>query len=678
MPKAVLAVIAAGVLAVTAAAGSVNAIAAKVKPEAAITNTTFTIDGQKPGLTYDGIGAISGGGATARLLIDYPPAQRTQILNYLFGPGGADLQILKMEIGGDAAQNDGADPSIEHVQGQIDCQSGYQWWLAEQAVARNPDIILMGLQWDAPGWIGNVWNPKDITYIIDWLNCAKSHGLHIGYIGGWNEHGYNVAWTELLRNTLDLDGYNSVQIVMADSFPGPHYQPARTFQVAQTAASDPAFKAALGAIGVHDTCGHPTNGFKCFSTPTARHLGLPIWETELGSLKGDSAAADLARAINNGYIQADVSAFIEWPMTSAMSPGLIYSNRGYIAASQPQSGYFFTNRIAWVTAQTTQFVQPGWEHVIGASGTLGQSGTYVAYESPDETNWSLVAEDAGNQKYSHDVRPERITATITGGLSTGNISVWSTNLWSSKTANWFVHEQNVPVTNGTFSYTIQPGYLVTFTSTTGQSKLSYPTLPYSPQKLPFTATPDGSNEAWDLDTQEGAYLYEPCRGGDAGRCLQQMAPQTPIFWQIPPAGTPTPYAITGALSWANYTVSAQVLFTGATDSAGLIGRYSTQASDPRNFDGYQFDLFPSGHWRLKENTWDAGEKILASGNVKGITLNHWYKLSLNMSGSKIIGSVGNDHVVSLASSAYKAGLAGVESNYSVVQFNDLKVTSDGS
>ena len=690
MPKVMLAVIAAGVLAVAATAGSMSAIAAKTsgadlsaaisaaRTLAPVTNTAFTINGQKPGLTYDGIGAISGGGATSRFLIDYPPAQRTQILNYLFGPGGADLQILKLEIGGDASQNDGADPSIEHVQGQIDCQSGDDWWLAEQAVARNPNIILMGLQWDAPGWIGSVWNPKDITYLIDWLNCAKSHGLHISYIGGWNEHGYNVAWTELLRNTLDLDGYNSVQIVMADSFPGPHYQPARTFQVASTAAADPAFKAALGAIGVHDTCGHPTNGFKCFSTPTARHLGLLIWETEVGSLKGNVAAADLARTINNGYIQADISSFVEWPMSSAMAPGLIYSDRGIVAANAPQSGYYYLNPIAWVTAQTTQFVQPGWSHIIGASGTLGQSGTYVAYESPDQTNWSLVVEDAGNAKYSTVVKPEQITATITGGLNASEVSVWATNLSSSNPATWFVHRQNVKVVNGTFTYTIQPGQLVTFTSTTGQSKLSYPTLPYKAQTLPFTTTPDGSNEAALLDTQEGAYLYEPCLGGVSGQCLEQMAPQTPIFWQIPPAGTPTPYAITGALSWSDYTVSASVLFTHANSSAGLISRYGNQAADPKNFDGYQFDLFANGHWQLRTNSWNKFETVLASGTVKGIMLNHWYKLSLNLSGDEIIGSIGTDHVVKKVSSAYKSGLAGIESSYSVVQFNRLEVTSDHS
>uniref|UniRef100_A0A8C8VMM6 Glycosyl hydrolase family 59 catalytic domain-containing protein n=1 Tax=Pelusios castaneus TaxID=367368 RepID=A0A8C8VMM6_9SAUR len=54
------------------------------------------------GLEFDGIGALSGGGATSRLLVNYPEPYRSQILDYLFLPNfGASLHILKVEIGGD-------------------------------------------------------------------------------------------------------------------------------------------------------------------------------------------------------------------------------------------------------------------------------------------------------------------------------------------------------------------------------------------------------------------------------------------------------------------------------------------------------------------------------------------------------------------------------------------------
>ena len=46
---------------------------------------------------------VGGGGGNSRPLADYPAAHQ-QIYDYLFKPGyGADLQILKVEIGGDTS-----------------------------------------------------------------------------------------------------------------------------------------------------------------------------------------------------------------------------------------------------------------------------------------------------------------------------------------------------------------------------------------------------------------------------------------------------------------------------------------------------------------------------------------------------------------------------------------------
>src|SRR5436309_11734798 len=120
---------------VLAAAG----VASGVAPAQAA--TSITIDGGSGGRTLDGGGAVSGGGGNTRLLIDYPEPQRGQILDYLFKPGyGAALQILKVEMGGDTNSTSGAEPSIEHTRGSVNCDRGYEWWLAEQAKARNPNI----------------------------------------------------------------------------------------------------------------------------------------------------------------------------------------------------------------------------------------------------------------------------------------------------------------------------------------------------------------------------------------------------------------------------------------------------------------------------------------------------------------------------------------------------------
>jgi hypothetical protein len=64
------------------------------------------------GPVLGGIGAISGGGATSRLLIDYPEPQRSQLLDMMFKPlTGAALQVLKVEIGGTGFTSDGSEAS---------------------------------------------------------------------------------------------------------------------------------------------------------------------------------------------------------------------------------------------------------------------------------------------------------------------------------------------------------------------------------------------------------------------------------------------------------------------------------------------------------------------------------------------------------------------------------------
>src|SRR5690348_10597755 len=166
--------------------------AAAIAPQARAATTTISVNGTSAGRTFGGIGAISGGGGNSRLLTDYPAAQQQQILDYLFKPGyGADLQILKVEIGGDTNSTDGSESSIEHAPGSINCGSGYEWWLMQQAKARNPNIKLYGLAWGAPGWIsgGTFFSTDAIGYLVAWLNCAKSLGLAIDYLGGWNERG---------------------------------------------------------------------------------------------------------------------------------------------------------------------------------------------------------------------------------------------------------------------------------------------------------------------------------------------------------------------------------------------------------------------------------------------------------------------------------------------------------
>jgi hypothetical protein len=636
--------------------------------------TNITIDGNRMGAYYYGIGAISGGGGNSRFLIDYPQAQQTQILDYLFEPNfGANLQLLKLEIGGDTNTSAGSEPSVEPVQGQINCNVGYEWSLAQQAEALNPSIKLYALQWGAPGWVGSsVWTTKDVSYVIDWLNCAKSHGLTISYLGGWNESGYNVTWYENMRNALNTNGYKNVQLVADDEYA------TSDWSVAPAITNSSAFSNAVAVVGAHDKCGWPTTGYTCTSTSTAKSLAQPLWDSELGKLDantyGDSGgSAILVRSINNSYIQAGVTGLLEWPLIDSDPSSLPYQNRGLVTADEPWSGQYSVNQLTWATAQTTQFVPQGWHHVNGANQPLGTTGTYNTYESPNKTGWTMVAENTGTSA-TQTVVAQNIKVKVEGGLPTTPVHVWETNLASSNPSDWFVQDTDVQPTNGVFSYTIPAGYVVTFSTEYGH-KGAVASIPSSaPTSLPYVASKDASDEPNYFAAQEGAFEYVTCQSGRTGSCIQQMAPQVPVLWSGDSVGS-TPYGVVGDPSWQNYTVSSDVYIPGAGMSAGVIGRFSNQSlTHKAYFDGYDFMLSGgTGTWSLNKDSSTNGSTVLESGGLAGLTVGKWHTLSLSMQGSTLTASIDGKVVATVTDSSYSSGLAGLESTWDTVQYDNFQV-----
>ncbi|MEU4745903.1 galactosylceramidase, partial [Actinosynnema sp. NPDC023658] len=424
--------------------------------------TSITVNGGSTGRAFDGVGAISGGGGNSRLLIDYPEAQRSQILDYLFKPGyGAAVQLLKLEIGGDANSTDGAEPSHQHVRGDINCNVGYEFWLGEQAVARNPNIKLIALPWAAPGWIGNgnFWSQDMIDYDISWLNCAKQHGLTIGYLGGWNERGHNKTWYENLRSALNANGYGAVQIVGDDSF---------GWGTADEILGDSAFRAAVGVVGSHYPCGYLGAATSCPSSANAVATGKPLWASEFGSQDYISGSAPYIRSITRGYLDGQMTGFVNWPLVAALYPNLPFNTDALAVASSPWSGAYRLGRSLWTNAQVAQFTQPGWRFLTGsASGYLGgnrNNGSYISLKSTNNTDYSTIYETSTTGS------AQTVTVNVTGGLSTGALHVWSTDLGSSNPADWFVRQPDVTPSGGAYSLSLQPNRIYSVTTTTGQGK----------------------------------------------------------------------------------------------------------------------------------------------------------------------------------------------------------------
>ena len=651
--------------------GPLSASAAVPTPNRA----AITIDGARPGPVFQGIGAISSSG-NSRLLIDYPARQRGQILDYLFSPHfGASLQMLKLEIGGGGYSSDGSEPSVEGVRGRLNCGAGYEFWLARQALARNPAIKLYGLQWSAPSWVrdshGGLWTPADVSYVVNWLRCARESGLTVSYIGGWNEH-YNaaaaqLAWYVDLRKALDAAGFTSTQIVAADQSPQiPErsgrlgYSPLITWRgVASDILADPAFDRAVSVLGVHDTCGFPTTGYLCESTAAAKSLaasrGKLLWESELGATPatGTNAAlpgpGSLARAINNSYSQAGITGILVWPLIDAIPPDLPFENRGLIWADRPWDGYYHVNPLTWVIAQTTQFTAPGWRHVSGANGLLpGDSGSYNTYQAPGRSAWSMVAET------SVATKAQLLTVHVTGGLPARVVHVWGTDL---RGPGQFVDRGNITPRGGAFTARLQPGYVYTFTTTTGQSRADGhpPPVPApGPMPLRFAAAPDGAGMAGMLAPIDGSFGY---RHG----VLTQTAAGKPVEWHYL-GRSPAPYAITGWNTWRNYTVAASVVLPPAGNAspppgAVLIARFrGYHKTTVSQFRGYELRIRSNGAWQIAAN--GPAPLTLASGRVAAART---YTLSLTASGIKISARINGVRVATVTNAAYGEGPAGLGS-----------------
>ncbi len=490
----------------------------------------IVIDGASPGRNFEFIGGLSGGGGTTRLLYDYPSAQRSEILDYLFKPGfGASLQMLKVEIGSDTDSTNGAEASHQRSSADQNYNRGYEWWLMEQAKARNPKIKLYGLQWGAPGWFnGGFFSQDNIDYIINWIQGAQTaHGLTIDYIGGWNENGYYAPWVESLKQALLSHGLTT-QVVSADAAYG--------WGVATDMKNDAAFNAAVDVVGSHYACGFQSQATDCGSAPNladALSLGKPLWASEDGALPFDDGAIALARSYNRHFIQARITGSINWSVVGSWYANLPYGGvDGLLFANQPWSGSYKVDRAIWATAHTTQFVEPGWQYLDSSSALASGIGSYVALRAPNGKDYSLILEtlDTG--------LPHSFNVKETGGVFAGPIHVWATDMSARTPSAWFIQQPDIVPSDCGYSFAALPNHVYTLTTTTGQRKGATTPPPNALLGLPYADDFESytvgamPNIPKYFSTVQGAFEVENCLGGRGGKCLEQEITIAPINGEV--------------------------------------------------------------------------------------------------------------------------------------------------
>ncbi|CAC5369943.1 GALC [Mytilus coruscus] len=367
--------------------------------------------------------------ATSLLVRHYPTKLRDEILDYLFKPNfGASLQILKVEIGGDSQSGEGSEASHMHNSWDENYYRGYEWWMMKEAKKRNPDILLYGLPWGWPGWIGNgTHNPyynvnTTAVYIIKWIQGAKKyHDLDINFVGIWNELSYSIEYIKTLRRLLDQNGLPNVKIVAVDG----------GFEIVSDMLRDPDLSNAIEYIGVH----YPGTQ----STVAAYNTGKQLWSSEDFSTFNDNIGAGCwARTLNQNYVNGLFTGTIAWNMITGYYNALPFIRQSLMTANSPWSGNYVINNPIWVTAHTTQFTAPGWRYLKHNSGVgkLKNGGSYVSLVSPDGKNLTIIMETMTSKhsvcfyyQPNFNVTLQNITLQLKGSFAKiDKMAVWYSRL----------------------------------------------------------------------------------------------------------------------------------------------------------------------------------------------------------------------------------------------------------
>jgi hypothetical protein len=234
------------------------------------------------------------------------------------------------------------------------------------------------------------------------------------------------------------------------------------------------------------------------------------------------------------------------------------------------------------------------------------------------------------------------------------VHVWSTNL---RGPGQFIRRGDITPRKGVFVTLLQPGYVYTLTTTTGQSRAGGRLAPVpaaGPMPVRYTATPDAAGMANMLAPVEGSFGY-------VHGVLTQTAAGEPAEWQYP-GPSPGPYAIVGWKTWRDYTVSARVSLpasatASAPSGAALIARFQGfRKSTVSRFRGYELKVRSNGAWQIVAS--GPAAVTLASGRVAPART---YTLSLTTRGTTISAQINGVRVTTVGSHAYRYGLAGLGS-----------------
>ncbi|WP_248923999.1 OmpL47-type beta-barrel domain-containing protein [Paenibacillus hamazuiensis] len=612
------------------------------------------LNDSKIGRVYEGIGYVSSSGSS-KLLMDYPEEQRQDIIDLLFKPNfGASLDHLKLEIGSDVNSSSGTEPSHMRSAADFDITRGSGLWLAQQAKAANPDLLLDALRWGTPRWIAS--NEDKYLYYKNYLQGAEDiYGLRFDYLGpDQNEGSFDRDYVvNVLRPRLNADGFAGVKLVVRDAVSNP-------WSIATTLKTDSALNQAVGAIGGH---------YIFTSTADAQTSGKPLWHSEARppvrshSLRSPSGALqDVVKGIMTSYVNGKMTKFEMQPFLEAYYQDVPYNTKGALVADKPWTGHYDVTKGVWLTAHFTQFAKPGWQY-LDSSSAVGDTFNYVTLKKPDGTgDYSVIAVNT-------TARPQKYIFTVSGGLSKGTVHPWKT----TETED-FVQLPDITPENGVYAITLEPYSVYSLTTTTGQRKgePKHANPENTNLQLPYADSFDSYTEGKQplyFEDQGGA--FEVTAGGLSGKGVRQVitAGTKPVDWVY--RESPDPYTLFGDPDWANYKIGADVSLEGnAAGYAMISGRIVDAPGSGAPPVGYNVKLSGSGAWELR-----LGGTVLKKGALSSFDPARWHHLQLGFAGDLVTAEVDHQQVADyrIPPGGLSSGQAALGSGYHFATFDNVKV-----
>ncbi|XP_062513660.1 galactocerebrosidase-like isoform X2 [Corticium candelabrum] len=627
------------------------------------------------GRKFDGIGGLSAG-ASSRLLSNYPQEQLGQILDYLFKPNfGAALQILKVEIGGDAQSTDGTESSHMHSRDEENYQTGYEWMLMVEAKKRNPNIKLYGLSWGFPAWVGNgsgspyKFPNQTAEYVVKWvLGAKKYYNLDIDYVGIWNERSYDSTYIKVLRHLLDENGLQHTRIVAHDG----------GWDIAGDILKDPDLANAVDIIGAH----YPGTT----SSSDAAMTGKQLWASEDYSTYNDLTGGGCwARLLNQNYINGNMTSTITWNLIASYYSGLPFYRDGLMTAAHPWTGHYDVESPIWGSAHTTQFTQLGWSYLKHGYGVghLEKGGSYVTLISPDKKDCTIVIETMSHD-HSVCVRPRlppysvaNQTANFELKGSLANIKIlhmWRTHHdFTGNGTNYFEQTSDIEVARGKFTISLDVDSIWTLSTTTGQKKGNYSNVPNpAPFPVPYHDDFDSYaeySEAANFADQSGVFEIYDTKSSH-GKVMRQVVLERPITWCN---DANQPISLLGDQSWQDVNVSVEGMVEKNT-SVFVAARVHTGGCGIAGTDGFFLWLSSDGPFTITSDL--AGKKVLSKGDGHG-KAGQWFTLFIHVLKQTAIAMINGEIVYQTDSfTGSSSGWAAIgTSSFDYAQFDNFYVNS---